>query len=73
MFTKESITAITVVTGAFATGNWWVAIIAIALSVKYFVLVPAERLAEFERELYHDMRECNCHTLLFSKTRRISL
>ncbi len=58
---KESITVVTVVAGALATGNWWVAVLAIAFSVKYFVLLPAERLAEFERELYRDMRVCaNC-------------
>lgn len=58
MIDKESITVVTVVAGVFAAGNWWVALIAIAFSVKYFVLLPAERLAEFERELYRDTRVC---------------
>lgn len=57
---KESITVVTAVGCAVATGHWWVAFVAVAMSINYFVLLPAERLAEFERELYEDMKVCTC-------------
>ncbi len=54
------VASLAVVGGVVVIGNWWVAIMVGALAVKFLVLVPAEkeRLAEFERELYRDLRMC---------------